>query len=298
MASTSAIPIPAAVHSFFSKFPLYTYPSEDIATSRNTARYIKSTLWIAPPKPTAGSSSNILSTDVECLKWQAYLALRGVKDIGVRWDIAAEGSVDGRLPSLVAVEEGETEVLGTRMIPGWVDGVLGKEEEDAFEGYKDDTAKDESRAWVALLEGIVHSALTLAKPTPITLTSLLLYSPRSPTARSSPPSQPSLATLLSPPPAPFSGFTTIFPIYGERVSLSSIQAQYRDAIISLSDRLGEDIWFLGSSGPTALDALVFAYLCCLLSGPDDIRLDVARRTNLVNWERRVRSIVQIAFVPV
>ena len=52
------------------------------------------------------------------------------------------------------------------------------------------------------------------------------------------------------------------------------------------------------SGPTALDALLFAYLHCLLSGPDEVRLDVVRRTNLVNWERRVRVIVQTAFVHV
>ncbi|EEB86599.1 hypothetical protein MPER_16389, partial [Moniliophthora perniciosa FA553] len=30
-----------------------------------------------------------------------------------------------------------------------------------LEGYKDETAKDESRAWVSLLEGNVHAALYL-----------------------------------------------------------------------------------------------------------------------------------------
>lgn len=51
-------------------------------------------------------------------------------------------------------------------------------------------------------------------------------------------------------------------------------------------------------GPTALDALAFAYLYTLLSGPDDLRLEVSRRTNLCNWERRVREIVQASFVAV
>ena len=48
--------------------------------------------------------------------------------------------------------------------------------------------------------------------------------------------------------------------------------------------------------PTALDALLFAYLHCLLNSPDIVRLDVARRTNLVEWERRVQARVKEAFV--
>lgn len=51
-------------------------------------------------------------------------------------------------------------------------------------------------------------------------------------------------------------------------------------------------------GPTALDALVFAYLHCLLAGTDDVRIDVARRMNLVNWERRVQEIVRNSFVAI
>ncbi|KAI5121027.1 hypothetical protein M0805_005972 [Coniferiporia weirii] len=290
MASTSTIPIPAIVHKVFSKFPLYTHPSVDAATCQNASLQTRSTLWIAPPGPNA---NNVLSADVECLKWQSYIALRGVKNIGVRWDIAPEGGIDGRLPSLLAVEVGKAELLGTRSIPGWVDGVLRKED-DAFEGYRDDLAKDESRAWVALLEGVIHSALVLSKPVPVSLKSLLLYTPSSPAVQTSY-QQSSLSMSLTPPPAPLSGISSVFRQYGERVSLSSIQSQYYDAIISLSDRLGEDKWFLGSSGPTALDALAFAYLHILLECPDDVRLDVVRRANLVNWERSVRNIVLTAF---
>ncbi|EJD05691.1 uncharacterized protein FOMMEDRAFT_145137 [Fomitiporia mediterranea MF3/22] len=292
MTSSATIPVPAVVQKFFSKFPLYTYPYDDSESLRlASSRQTRPTLWIAPPN----STKDVLSTDAECLKWQAYIALRGVKNVGLRWDIAAEGAVDGRLPSLVAYEGGKPEVLGARMIPGWVDGVL-QVEEDAFEGYRDTAMKDESRAWVALLEGTVHSALMLFNPAPKTLKSFLLYTPHVPTGHSASPNQPSLSMLLSPPPAPLSGFTTVFPLYGERVSRASIKSQYRDAIKSLSDRLGNDTWFLGSSGPTALDALVFAYLRCLLAGPDELRTEVVHRLNLCEWERRVREIVQSSFV--
>ncbi|OCB84135.1 hypothetical protein A7U60_g8809 [Sanghuangporus baumii] len=293
MASTSTIPVPAVVHKFFSKFPLYTYPQDESASIQSAARQTRPTLWIAPPR----FRTDVLSADVECLKWQAYIALRGVKNIGVEWDVSPEGAVDGRLPSLVVYERGKLEVMGSRMIPGWVDGLL-QVEEDAFEGYKDAAAKDESRAWVTLLEGTVESALRFFNPPPVSITSLLLYSSHPPVSHSSQLNKPRLSILLSPPPAPLSGLTSLFPPYGERVSPSSMQSQYYDAIVSLSHRLGQDMWFLGSSGPTALDALLFAFLHCLLAAPDDLRLPVARRMNLVNYERRVREIVRASFVAV
>ncbi|PAV23507.1 hypothetical protein PNOK_0057500 [Pyrrhoderma noxium] len=291
MTETSYITVPDVVRNFFSKFPLHTYPAEDV-TLYSGGDIQKPTLWILPPK----FDNTLLSSDVECLKWQAYIALRGLKDVKVRWDISPEGGVDGHLPTLVTKMNGKAEVVGSSAIPGWVDGVLSQKEEEGLEGYKDSAAKDESRAWVSLLEGTVHSAFLLANPTPLSLLSLLLYTPHPHLGKSSPQAPQSISTHISPPPAPLSGFTSVFPLYGERVSFASVQAQYHDAITALSDRLGNDVWFLGSSQPTALDALLFAYLHCLLNSPDIVRLDVARRTNLVEWERRVQARVKEAFV--
>lgn len=48
--------------------------------------------------------------------------------------------------------------------------------------------------------------------------------------------------------------------------------------------------------PTALDALIFAYLHCILHARDNaVRIEVTRRVNLVAWERRVQSQVRAAF---
>lgn len=48
--------------------------------------------------------------------------------------------------------------------------------------------------------------------------------------------------------------------------------------------------------PTPLDALVFAYLHCILHSKDNaIRVEVSRRVNLVAWERRVQGQVRAAF---
>ena len=47
--------------------------------------------------------------------------------------------------------------------------------------------------------------------------------------------------------------------------------------------------------PTALDALAFAYLHTLLNSTDELRIEVARRVNLVTWERRVYEQVRSSF---
>jgi metaxin len=166
---SSTFTIPAPLRSFYSLFPLHTWPSIPPQSSRPIT---KPTLWILPPRNIDSdvvktSEQLLLSSDVECLKWQAFLALRGFEDIAVRWDVSPEGGLDGRLPNL-HVPRGKREenanggdggeLLAAHMIPGWVDKMAGAEDE-ALEGYIDEAAKDESHAWVSLLEGKVHAAL-------------------------------------------------------------------------------------------------------------------------------------------
>jgi metaxin len=62
---------------------------------------------------------------------------------------------------------------------------------------------------------------------------------------------------------------------------------------SLPQRIIAD---LRGSGPTALDAAAFAYLHVLLHAEDDLRIEVARRVNLIHWEHRVHEEVRAAFV--
>jgi hypothetical protein len=50
------------------------------------------------------------------------------------------------------------------------------------------------------------------------------------------------------------------------------------------------------SKPTALDALVFAYLHSILSSSHQIRLEVTRRANLVAWHHRVLHTIQPCFL--
>ncbi|KAG2365714.1 hypothetical protein BDR07DRAFT_1470320 [Suillus spraguei] len=269
MASVFSLPEP--LQRFLSKFPLHTYPPIPVTSIRPLQ---KPTLWIAPPRTTAvdqTSISDILSTDVECLKWQAYIALRGLTSIAVRWDISPEGGIDGRLPCLHTPAFGDANIGGGN---------------DPFNGYGDETLKNESHAWVALLEGVVHAALTLSEPPQPALSQIF----RTATARGR-----ALAATLSPPPAPLTGLSSILPSYGTNITLSSIQGQYAEAIASLSERLGTDRWFLGSENPTALDALAFAYLHSLLYSIDGTRIEVTRRVNLIAWERRVRTQVEAAF---
>ena len=141
--------VPSFFVSFYSSFPLISYPPPH--------KQIISvpTLWILPPR-----QNNILSADVECLKWQAYLALRGLTNIKLRWDIAPEGSISGSLPNLHIPSDKGEELLAAHAIPAWVDAKLGVDSSaDPLEGYIDQAAKIESRAWVSLLEGIIHATL-------------------------------------------------------------------------------------------------------------------------------------------
>lgn len=247
--------IPGPIRTFYSYFPLHSYPP---ITTPNSRPVRKPTLWILPPRNPA---DQLLSSDVECLKWQAYLALRGFHDIEVRWDIPPDGGIDGRLPNLhVPISLGEKdggggELLVAHNIPGWVDKTKGGEE--ILDGYKDEAARDESHAWVSLLEGKVHAALVckrrlcapriysctrlsqvLSQPQPSFL-NCLLYSEVSAHGRS-------LSTLLSPPPAPLSGISSFLPPSGSQIPVASIELQYNEAISSLSERLSTDRWFLGS----------------------------------------------------
>ncbi|OJA18777.1 hypothetical protein AZE42_01631 [Rhizopogon vesiculosus] len=272
---------------FLNKFPLYTYPAITVTQSHSQGP----TLWIAPPRASADdqtTNSGILSTDVECLKWQAYIALRGLTDIAVRWDISPEGGIDGRLPCLHVPAIGDTslELLAPRAISRWVDGRTGGWN-DQLNGYRDSSLKDESTAWVSLLEGVVHTALTLSQESSQPALCQIL---KTAVVRGR-----ALGVTLSPPPAPLTGLSSVLPPFGTNITLSSIQGQYAEAIASLSERLGTDRWFLASENPTALDALAFAYLHGLLHSQDSTRIEVTRHVNLVAWEQRVRTQVEAAF---
>ncbi|KAI0780434.1 hypothetical protein BD413DRAFT_497081 [Trametes elegans] len=294
MASPFALSLPAPLRQFFSLFPLYTHPEVE---SPDKARPVTSpTLWIHIPW---SPDADVLSSDVECLKWQAYLALRGLSDVAIRWDVSADGALDNRLPNLhvplktvpgasqevKTQDDGEGDLLPAHLIPEWVDGQVGAL--DQLEGYADEAARDESRAWVSLLEGNVHAALVLNQPSSTTFLSLISPYQHKPRP---------LEAVVTHPPAPLFGISSLLPSYGTHVDVAAIEQQYKEAIASLSERLGTDKWFLGSASPTALDALVFAYLHSILHSKEhSLRFEVTRRVNLVAWERRVQSQVRGAF---
>lgn len=163
---------------FFARFPLHTYPPIPVSPR---FPLVQPTLWIAPPRDTA----TLLSADVECLKWQAYLALRGFDHIAVRWDISPEGALDACLPNL-HLPDPSPRLLPPRTLPDWADARL-NQPPDPLEGYRDQSAKDESHAWVTLLEGVVHAALVRPpSPPPSPLISCLPSPSRSPSPPSSP----------------------------------------------------------------------------------------------------------------
>ena len=246
---TSVISIPPPLKAFFAHFPLYTHPA---IQTRERQKCSKSpTLWIHPP---FDPSSNFLSSDIECLKWQAYIALRGLSSISVRWDLPSDAGVDGHLPNLCTYSESAEnyELLDSKMIPGWVDT---QAPTDGLDGFNDEGAKLESEAWISLLEGTVHAAMvrrTCRVPQCVLTPPQILAKPPKPLLDklTSPPSfqspTHSLSVIFAQPLAPFSGLSSILPPSGTQVDASGVFAEYRDAVVALSNRLGEDRWFLGS----------------------------------------------------
>jgi metaxin len=284
------------------------YQVEDMAPN--------ATLFILPP---SNPTQAILSHDIECVKWHVYLALREIPGgVNVRWDLASEGAVDGRLPNLflpvpkrlAQMEKSggssraqmKGELLGSRRIPSWVDGEIGKltgedDDDGILEGYRNEDARDESRAWVALLEGDIHAALKATAPIPSVLTRMSSF--QSPNTLEKP--------ILS---TTFTGVSSMVPPFGSNAVLEPILGRYKEAMEALSMRLATDRWFLGSRlvhettladanpfsrNPTALDAVAFAHLFAALESPDTvIHEEVRKWVNLVAWEKRVRKIVENA----
>ncbi|KZT58991.1 hypothetical protein CALCODRAFT_516407 [Calocera cornea HHB12733] len=143
MAAT-ANPVLAPLHKFLARFPLYTYPPWTLP--RTAPPTGLPTLWIVPPN--AGQAP--LSADVECLKWQAWLALRGAV-VSLRWDVHPDGGVDGKLPTLqlpnntLYPAHSMPSALSIASLP--------------HEGYASADAELESKAFLALLESTLHKAL-------------------------------------------------------------------------------------------------------------------------------------------
>jgi len=56
----------------------------------------------------------------------------------------------------------------------------------------------------------------------------------------------SLSVIFAQPFAPFSGLSSILPPSGIQVDVPGVYTEYKNAVKALSERLGEDRWFLGS----------------------------------------------------
>lgn len=259
--------MPGPLKKFYSLFPLYIYPHTEIPPPpafrtpkglneddedgyKVKAIAAHPTLFILPPKD---ASKSLLSSDIECIKWQAYLALREIHGgLRLSWSLASEGALDGQLPNLYlpppqqllnkyppgSNKEIKGELLESKRITSWIDGELGKTTTDddvsgILEGYRSEEARDESKAWLSLLEGDIDAAFVITSPVLPILTRLTTFN--SPTHVQTP--------VLS---SPLTGVSSMIPPLGKRVLHTPIMERYAEGMAALSTRLRHDKWFLGS----------------------------------------------------
>jgi metaxin len=140
-------------HKVASAFPLVTYPPLTITAPLSAKDTSEPVLWVHPAQE---EESPNLSQDVECLKYQAYLALTltGLR-MKIRTDVDEQGAMNGKLPNLYA----NGKLMERHDIFGWAAEERGQPEEPEWDGYRDEKTKEESLEWVKLLEGVIHHAL-------------------------------------------------------------------------------------------------------------------------------------------
>ncbi|KAG8829815.1 hypothetical protein FRC17_005987 [Serendipita sp. 399] len=319
----AGVPMPTFLQRFYSLFPLHVYEgplpfptdafsslvegTKDSEKTWDTLQEYPSDDMNASPilfihKPTEPSKS-LLSSDIECVKWQAFLALR-TGSIRVSWDLAPEGALGGKLPNLYLPsprrQEGTKqashfnvtgELLESRRIASWINGEMGQRtqkerhradwgEDRMLEGYKNAEARDESRAWITLLETDVDAVIRANVTQPSVLSKIISFPPPTYLER------PLLART-------YTGISSIISPFGSVVIMGPILERYKDAMEALSTCLGTSKWFLDSSQPTTLDAVAFAYVYSAAQHPQqEIRQEVNRWVNLVAWEKRIRENIE------
>ncbi|KAL8770630.1 MAG: hypothetical protein Q9209_003698 [Squamulea sp. 1 TL-2023] len=277
---------PRTIRHLFDRFPLITYPPNELPNRRPIERN-KNSLYIFTRE--GETQRGAPSFNPSCLKWQTYLKL-----IGVDFDTVPSNnhaSSTGSLPFIIPASSGsESTILDVvRPIPShkiqeWAskNRYTHKTESDnmRFEAYTTLLNHRIRNAWLHSLYLSVPNFDAVARP-------LYILPPTS-----SPPARLALTRNLKTAALEELTKAATSPV----IDVDALYRESDNAFSALSELLGDDDWFFGENEPGLFDAGLFAYthlLCEKGMGwkEEEERLGKGLREgkwkNLVAHERRI-----------
>ncbi|KKY17820.1 putative mitochondrial outer membrane protein [Diplodia seriata] len=242
--------VPAPVKRLFDKFPLVTYPANELPLRAPRERQ-RHQLYIFTTED--GARKGEPSFNPTCLKWQAYFKFSGVDFVTVA--SSNHASPSGALPFLLPGGANASILDQPHVVPSgkmqkWVmdNGRTPVEEpdDDRFEAYMSLLDHDIRRAWLYTLY-LTRNFDAVAQPLYIDSTSSNAVVRASVSRELRAAAQ---AELLK---------------HGAVVDAETIYSAAEDALRALESALGADRWFFGARRPGVFDAAVFAYTHLLLT---------------------------------
>ncbi|GME37945.1 hypothetical protein GTA08_BOTSDO03800 [Neofusicoccum parvum] len=251
-ALSSITTVPQPVKRLFDKFPLVTYPANDLPLRAPRERQ-RPQLYIFTTED--GALRGEPSFNPSCLKWQAYFKFSGVDFVTVA--STNHASPSGALPFLLPGGASASAIDQPAAVPSaklqkWAaehgSAPVAEPDDDRFEAYMSLLDHGIRRAWLYTLY-LTRNFDAVAAP---------LYPDRASThavVRAAVARQlraAARAELLK---------------HAAVVDAETVYAEAEDGLRALESALGADRWFFGAHRPGLFDAAVFAYTHLLLA-PD------------------------------
>ncbi|KAF2276352.1 uncharacterized protein EI97DRAFT_467062 [Westerdykella ornata] len=276
----SIFAVPAPIKRLFDKFPLRTYPANELPL-RAPRHRDENVLYVFTTDE--GVRNGAPSFNPSCLKWQTYLKFSGIQ---FRTEASSNhASPSGALPFLLpAVTTGDTTKAVPRVpsakLQRWCMSNSPSSIEEPgdlrYEAYLSLLDHRIRRAWLYTVYLSPHNFPSLAEPLYILPTSSSAFV-RLTTAH----------TLRRAAEAELLKFSAV-------INVERLYKDADEAFDALEMLLGQNTWFFGAERPGLFDASVFAYSHLLLDeglgkGWVDTRLRdmVIRRTGLVMHRERI-----------
>ncbi|KAF2703469.1 hypothetical protein K504DRAFT_392321 [Pleomassaria siparia CBS 279.74] len=264
--------VPAPIRQLFDKFPLLTYPSNDLPHRTRRNGHV---LYVFATED--GAAAGAPSYNPACLKWQTYLKFSKIdfRLVSSNNHASPSGALPFLLPS--STDSNPTKPIASGKLQRWAmdKSSTGIEESSdlRYEAYLSLLDHRIRRAWIYSVY-LSPNAISIAEPL------YVLPASNNPLVRLS-----IAYDLKRAAEKELLKFSAV-------INTESIYSEADDALEALETLLGSDKWFFGVSKPTLFDASVFAYTHLLLDEHMDwvetrLRDAVRKHRHLVKHRDRI-----------